>query len=628
MNIYKTDNKGNIGIAIVITLIAVLSGVSLALVAFQDSVSFRLQLDGLQQFHILRSEVGRGRLIAGHFDNLTSPPMQSVLPTRAVPVEFGTNRTVYYARTKLDLYSQEEATGYYIRSLITGVRGDGSLLDLSNQSPVKRYGENKILSLQTIALFHYFSDIDRTINDGLIVFAGLDIIYGRVHSNTDITVNYSIYGNWPVFYGLVSTGGVVRPPGGYPRDDIFRGPAPALIEEHPRIAFTPTADRVRTHGNYPYGADERDDMICYITVNGTSYEVWFGEIRTDENPTEWIEGYNKFTVYSSYPPYGPVGNEIGVNYIPKTDTIWTPASGGSVNNTSVFIPMELWISGDFSSRQTWASSHDIYLKDDLTYRNTPPGQRPDGIDEDGEQTLPVNTTDYLGIISEQSVYIQYGHRSPIDSLRYRPNTSDIYMYGAYCATGDGDVPWKDGVVSFQYQMPKGSTPAQYWRGEYFKFIDLHLFNYPTTAMNPWPRGMDYPWYNPLWPEPGILINVPGLPGWTPNPHNADEVVERRGDIWIFGSIAQRRRGVVGNPGVEQGIWDIHNEINPNTGPTYGASGPIRVGYGKRYHTDLRFERTGPPHFPLILLEGYDSEDLRDLGYLTERWVFKNPPPNF
>ncbi len=624
------NSKGNIGIAIVIALIAVLSGTSLASLAFGDSVRFRYQLDGIQQFHILRSEVGRGRLIAGHFDNLSTPPMQSVLPTRAVPVEFGKNRTVYHAKTKLNLFEVEDATGYHIRSLITGVRGDGSLLNIQDHTPVKRYGENSILSLQTIALYHYFTDVDRSYNDnpGAIVFAGEDIIYGRVHSNTDIYVNYTMHGNWPRFYGLVSTGGVVQPAGSYPRDEIFRGPAPALIENHPRIAFMPSADRVRTHATYLFGGVERDDTIAFVTVDGSAYELWLGVVQTETKPSEWIEGYNKFTIYSSYPPYGPVGSQIGVNYISKTDTIWTRQSGGTVTNSSVFVPMELWLSGEFSGRQTWASSHFIYLKDDLTYRNTPVGQRPDGIDGDGNQTLPINPTDYLGVISEESIRIQYGHRSPLDSLRYRPNTSDIYMYGAYCAVGESENPWEDGVVTFQYQMPKGSTPPQYWRGEFYRYIDLHMYSYPTTQMNPWPRGLDYPWYNPLWPEPGILVNVPGLPGWTPNPHNVPEVVERRGDIWIFGSIAQRRRGVVGASSIQSGIWDIHNEINPNTYPTLGAYSGNMTRYGKRYHTDLRFERRGPPHFPLILLEGYDSEDLRDLGYLTERWIFKNPPSGF
>lgn len=75
-------------------------------------------------------------------------------------------------------------------------------------------------------------------------------------------------------------------------------------------------------------------------------------------------------------------------------------------------------------------------------------------------------------------------------------------------------------------------------------------------------------------------------------------------------------------------WNIDGEINPNIMPTYGAVPPGRTGYGKRYHTDLRFETTGPPHYPVIRFEGYETQELMDLGFLTRRWIFKTPPTNF
>lgn len=629
------DIKGNIAIAIVVILVAILSGVSLASVSFRDTSGFRLQLDGIQQFHLLRSEVGRGRLIAGHLESMTSPPRQNVLPRRSIDVQFGSHRTAYNANTRVEVLDMgTDEKGYLIRTLITASRGDsGDRLTDEHKSPVKRYGENTLRSLQTLALFHYFTDKDLYVVDtpGSIVFHEEDIIYGRVHSNTDI---YMRQNSWPEFHGLVSTGGRLRVSGGgtnYPRDEIILGPEPGLIENHPTIAFEPSADRVRTHGRMLFGGNERDDAIAFVTVEGASYELRVGEIVTESDPPEeWIEGYNQFTIYDSYPPYGPVGDSAGYNRIPRTDTLWSEPALGRVVNSSVFVPMQLWISGEFAGRQTWASSHDIYLKDDLTYQGTPVGQRPDGIDEDGNQTLPVNTRDYLGIISEESIYIQYGHWSPADSMRHRPNTNDIYMYGAYCAVAESENPWEEGMVTIQYARPKGATPPQYNRGEFFWYIDLHLFDYPTTSSTPWPPGLDYPWYNPLWPEPGVILNVPGMPNWTPNPHNVPEVVEGRGDIWIFGSLNQRRRGAVGFPGPwhDTGIWDIHNEISPNTIPTYGRSAPNRVGYGKRYHTDERFKHTGPPHYPLIIMEDYDTGELMDLGYTTLRWIFKKPPSSF
>lgn len=448
--------------------------------------------------------------------------------------------------------------------------------------------------------YHLFTDIDRGGDDvpGRIVWWEGDILYGNVHSNSDI---YLRNNSWPTFHGLVTTAGTVRvSPGGgtnYPQDEIFRG---GLIENHPPIRFNQASADVRRNSILPLGAEERDDAIAYVTVDGSDYEIMLGEIITEDvtDPDfEWIEGVNQFTIYDSYPPYGPIGEETGTNRIPGKDTVWTLAAEGALVEGSSFIPMEMWISGDFSGRQTWASSHDIYLKDDLTYRNTTPGQSPDGYDSQGNQTLPVNQTDYLGIISEESILVQYGHYHPRDSVRFRPNTDDIYLYGAYCASGLGDNPWDDGLFTFQYQYPKGSTPPQSFQGEFYDKIDLHLYSYPTTAQSPWPPGLDYPWYNPLWPEPGEIWNVPGLPASTPNPHNVPEIVRERGDISFFGSIAQRRRGAAGvlAGGVVHRIWNIDGEINPNIRPTYGSVPPGRTGYSINYRHDRRFDDDSPPN---------------------------------
>ncbi len=628
------NEKGNIGIALVVVLVAIMSGVSLASVAFRDTVGFRNQLDGIQQFHYIRSEVGRGRLAAGHLEGMDNPGTDNLLPVRRRSVEFGTHRTVYRARTRLSIWDDQGEKGFLIRTLTSAVRGDEDTAAPDLQSQSQRYAENRIRSLQSLAIFHYFSDIDEE-RDGVAgnirFFAG-DIIYGRVHSNTDIWIRQN---SWPTFHGLVSTAGEIRvfPGGGtdYPTDQIFRG---GLIEHYRRIVFDPNANAVRNKGRYPLGSNEDDDSIAYVTIEGTSYNILIGEVEIDEptNEDEWIEGVNQFTIYDSYPPYDAVGDSIYYNRIAMPDTTWRDGPSGSIVGTSAFIPMELWISGEVTGSQTWASSHDIYIKDDITYTNTQVGLRPDGIDGSGNQTLPVNSTDYFGLISEESIWIQYGHFSPEDSVRLRPNTDDIYMYGAYCAVGQGTETWEDGIFTFQYQFPKGSTPPQYSMGEWFRYIDLHRFHYPTTSSTPWPLGLDYPWYNPLWPEPGEIYGFPGFQ-FTPNPHNAPMIVKLRGEINLFGSIAQRRRGYVrrsGNPDFDTGLWDIDNSIEPTSPPRYGSPAPAigATGYDKRYHFDNRFERRSPPHFPLVIFEGYDTDELMDLGYLTLRWEFKNPPSSF
>ncbi len=612
------NQKGSFGIALVVAIIAILSGASLSSVAFRDVRSFRLQLDSVQEFHILRSEVDRGRLVASIYHDMDNPPPITTLPDRHINVEFGNHRTRYTARTKLNTYEEFAETGFLIRSLITAVRGTGQLTTEENKSPVKRYGENFIQSLQTLAIFHYFSDIDRALDDveGNIRFFGQDVVHGRVHSNTDIWIR-NLYG-WPTFTGLVTTSGIVRvyPGGGtdFPEEQIFQG---GLIEEYPRVVFDPTADLIRANGLRPFGSTEHDNRIAFVTVNGSAYESYIGTIQP--GPVDTL------VIYDSYPPYGPVGDTIGLNVIAPSDTVWLPGPSGTVSDQSVWVPYELWISGNFGGSQSWGSAGNIYLKDDITYEGTVPGQPPDG---GHNGTNPENRNDYLGLISEESIYIQYGYKHPTDNVRYKPNTNSIYIYAALCAMGEDDGPNQygihnnSGIFTFQYQFPKGATPDQMWQGELWEYIDLHRFHFPTSPFNPWPAGLDYPGYNPIWPEPGPVFGVPPIP----NPHGAPTVNFLRGDINLFGSVAQRRRGFVrrsGNPDYDtsETLWHIEEGV-------FGRHTGQASGYNKEYYFDTRFEKTGPPDFPLVKFEGYESDELQQLGYQTLSWQFKSPPDNF
>ena len=621
--------KGSVTLGIVVAIVAVFSGVSLSSVAFNDSHRFEQQLDAVQQFHFLRSEVGRGRFLVNYFESKSNSPLQSSLPIRLMVIEFDKHRKVYQAKTKLDLHRLEYDSGYSIRSLISTVPNKESTSGAELHSSVKRYGENQVRYPPTIAIFHYFSDIDEE-RDGVagnIRFCNGEVIYGRVHSNTDIWIGGP---PWPTFHGLVTTAGDIKHIGGqYNRDEVFRG---GLIENYHRVVFEPSAQLVRSNGSTPLGTKSSDNRIAYITIDGSTFNTMIGEVVEENHPVHWIEGVNRFTIYNSYPPYGPVGDSIGVNRILRKDTVWTVGPSGSLRNASAFIPMKTWISGNVGGRQTWASSHDIWLKGDITYDSTIPGQRPDGIDDNGNLTRHVNRSDYFGLISEGSIWIQYGHKDPRDSVRYKLNTESIYLYGAYCAVGQGDNAWDDGIFSFEYQFPKGSTPPQYWYSEKFKNIDLHRFRYPTSMVNPWPVGLDYPWYNPLWPEPGEIYGFPGFPV-TPNPHNAQTIVKLRGNIWLYGSIAQRRRGYVRRSGgidFDTGIWDVDNMLNPFTPPRYGSPSPDigPIGYDKKYHGDTRFEGVGPPDYPLVRFEGNGLEEHMDSGYTTKSWIFKKPPVNF
>jgi hypothetical protein len=435
--------------------------------------------------------------------------------------------------------------------------------------------------------------------EGNFRFTGLDVINGRVHSNTDIWIRN--YMGWPTFNDLVTTSGSIRvyPGGGtnYPEETIFPG---GLIENYPEIKGSLSADKVRMNGIRPFGSVQYDNRIAFVTINGSTYNSFIGTIV--EGPVE------EFIIYDSYPPYGPVGDSLGVNYITRKDTVWTAGPSGTLIDQSVFVPFELWISGNVGGRQTWASAANIYIKDDLTYQNTIPGQPPDG-GPAGE--YPYNETDALALISEKSIYVQYGYRHPQDSLRYKPNTQGIYIYGLLIAAGDDEPnPFDAGIFTFQYQFPKGSTPPQTWNDLDYSNIDLHRFRYPTTAFHPWPPGLDYPWYNPLWPEPGPIYQVPAIP----NPDGLPSVTYLRGTIYLYGGTATRRAGFVrrsGHHDYDTGIWDIENHVFG--APTSILSPPGgAIGYDKDYYYDTRLSSVSPPDISdgYIIPEGESQPRIR------------------
>ncbi|MBN2830064.1 MAG: hypothetical protein JXR56_07070, partial [Candidatus Cloacimonetes bacterium] len=169
----------------------------------------------------------------------------------------------------------------------------------------------------------------------------------------------------------------------------------------------------------------------------------------------------------------------------------------------------------------------------------------------------------------------------------------------------------------------------------FTMLDLHGFHHTgvagwvnddtfipftpgSTGQNVWPGTLDYPFYNPLWPE---LLPY-----------------RERGTIYLFGSVAQRRRGYVHRSDSANanrtGVWDFWDETMTGI-PKYGAlvgaqqlphspsaTGTQGEGYSKDYRFDKRFEIYQPPFYPSVHVERglspYDPKSFR----------FKKPPTVF
>ena len=608
------NQRGDLAISILITLLAVISGLTLSLIASRDSTSTLMSLDATQELHWLRSEITRGIRTNQSYTGSTD---QYLLPIKKVQVHHGFSSTTYAMKTQLGRSTtstgMNAANKRRIQTMIKGFRTTPSYTHYygyKEKSPIEKYGE-RTLQQNTFAGYMYLTNTDESVNEDPVYFYGYDEIWGRVHSNTDIWLKN--VGGWPTFHDHVSTSGNFEFYGGTPdMDDVFLD---GYTEEAGQIEFNPTAASIRQNSLKPFGdAPSPTQDIVYVELHGSTYEVMFGDIAVKNYPHQPETLY----VYNSYPPHGPVLDSLGYNVITFMDTTWAYGQSGNVpTGNSVFCFNELWIKGEVYGAQTWGCAEDIYLVDDLTYVGTDPGEP-----ADGSEGGPVNMTDYLGLVSEESVIIQYGLRDVMaDSLRHRYNCPDIYIYAAICALGDGmGEPHEDGTFTFQYQYPHWASPNGYAGGEYFQFPDLHLCWYepnnppywpsPLTpgAIGPDPMGPDYPWYNPIWPEQAPY--------------------KERGSIYLFGSVAQVRRGFVHRSGSDPldsaNYWNIEQYIYGTNAwgvnaPTSDGSG---VGYDKAYHYDYRFMDNPPPDFPEVNIRGGGGQ------FQHVSMKIKRPPRNF
>lgn len=627
-----TNQSGNLAIAMLLAVVALMSGVSMAGVALKDAKSFLWEFESIQGLHILRGEAYRGQAILednSDASGVIHTPVRSVeLVGSNIKRTFTSQSRIYKEKVEqtdnVEIEGMNGATGslgegrsyYKIDSLVEAKQGVGQdAFYGANKSIVRKYSELTIIQ-SSFSEFMYFTDTDMSPNDTNVYFYGYDVITGKVHSNSDIKIKQAGGGNnggWPTFLNLVTTAGhIVSTPSNYPLDQVFQG---GLVEEYEGYEFPPEANELRAKGR-PMG--EGDGNIYFITVNGSSYTTWHGIVGAGRRVSK--------IVYDEYPP---PGDSLYTNYFEVRDTTWSAGGGGQSAGQGIFVNGELWIRGGqegsgrgFQGYQTWGSSGDMKLLGDIALAGT---NIPDNPED--------NTRDVVGLVSEKSIIIKYGYRDPGDSLRYHPNMGadglyqnpaggGIFIYAAVCALGDGDGnSFQDGVFTFEYQHPHPSTPAlevdlEYPDGTHelviFDWIDIHRRHYPPGVSTPWPTPalgqtpLDLPWYNPLWPEM--------------------KPYRERGTINVWGAIAQRRRGFVHRSGNDNeypsndGIWKVEKDQcgYPVNGveiqdPVFGYIGLASrdypgavgggVGYKKNYNYDNRLLNVTPLLYPKVRLKG-------------------------
>lgn len=681
-------------VAIVIALISMISALSLTALIRSDSLQKNYQHDLIQEDILLRSEGTRSQLSVEINPN-------RIIPGREVEIAEGDKRITTYSITNIkSLTNMQNFMGYAtqqalkISSEITAKRKRSYGSNPSNQtekvygsieSPAIRLTE-RFLSNQSLSQWQYFTDTEASINedggsidDLAVKFYGPDVLWGPLHSNGDIWIQQAGGGNnsgWPTFYGKVSTSKhfLLYPSGqnllesAAPLDDIFRS---EYYDEADPITFEPTANDLRG-GSWLFGSGDFD--ICYVKMGGTVAEIRKGII------TSYIEEINTLSWFPADVDWVEAAvdadfnwfvesDTIMTNYITMYDTTWVEQTIGMGDGSSMFVPSDLWFEGSIAGNQCWGASGDIRLVNNITYLSTTIGEHPDGftgVDDDDNPTYngDVNYEDYLGLVSEQKMYIAYKHKDP-DTGEVVNNNSisefgNVYLYGAFAAIAKGDEDiygimkgHYDGIFTFEYQHPHGSTPdfgsISPYTGEdtTYTYVDLQKFIYPINNLVPpsiygfnmhsdtnagkafgmdgypnvslayfnsapntgpnyvFPQGTDYPWYNPVWPE------------------SAEFIATERGTAHIYGSIAQRRRGFMHRSGSDD--YNHHpGEYHWNMSTYHFGGDHPSTGYDKDYFYDRRLLYIQPKNFPEVY-SGYGNNVLTP--FKATNWSFKSPSDN-
>lgn len=666
------NQKGfSANLAIIMVLVAVASSGMISLVNLiqGDIRVINWNKDKIQQELLLRSESIRMNLILQK--NLV------IIPRRTVEI-VGRDRV---ATHMINHRRSTTLVGNIIGISSEAVRFEAMVTTKHSRqylpaelSPVRSFME-KLSRRSSLAQYQYFSDKEMSdLTDdpdhpaARVKFFGNDELHGRVHSNDVIWIQNAgsapvndLAPGWPLFWDRVTTAknimiftGATSPgtalPGTCPVDAVFRV---GYKEEVPYIEYEPDATEIKRKGQRPFGLDANPSIdIIYADISGANIELSIGNIVET--------GVESFIVYDFYPdalnknpdpnkhPNAFGEDTLWVNNITMRDTIWTSASSPTVSNTSIYLPATVWVKGTVRGGMTIGTLRDAFVIGHIQYYNTPLGQKPDDPDN-------MNISDFFGLVSESKILIKYKYRDPFtnEKINYPMSVNasgNTYLYGAFSAQGQrnpalGDFAYKaEGTFTYEYQHPYGS-PVPFWgqsaktgQDTLFANIPFHRFKFPPDITNTpilsipvdqrwrywpgqagtkmhmgWPTMQmaafpyhtvyDYPWINPVYPE------------------HAGELVYLRGNLWVYGSIAQRRRGFIRRSGNMTGdnpdtdnYWDVDNYV---LGPQHNATG-----YEKQYHYDSRFQYKQPPHYP----EVYQGSSAGQMSAFDETtWNFRVPP---
>jgi hypothetical protein len=423
---------------------------------------------------------------------------------------------------------------------------EDSIIDSNDPMPIIRHeaGSTRSFTVNAVADstdVMYYTQQSKSVHGNNVYYYGPDVIDGAIKVAGDIYIKQAGGGTncgWPTFLDpVIISGHVISSPASYPVEMVFQGGLTELADLDASLIQAKLFKRSFKESASVIDLSPDEDTILLLEVDGNTASGYWGVV------TEPRRAYAH--VWDPYPPLLVAeADSLFMNNFLVRDTLWTQIEPFTLPD-KLYTDATLWIKGSFCGVKSIYSSEIIYTIGDILLESTPPGEDPSA-----------NMTDKVTLITDKKILVKYGYKDPGDNLRYHPNcradSEPILIYADLIAmrdliTYDEDTAAFDaGEFSFEYQHPHGSTPAVEVSFEgslyYYDWMDLHRYRFPPTDNQPWPANIDYPWYNPLWPE-----RMP---------------YTERGTIKHYGAIYQNRRGMLHRSGNDSeypsnaGIWDI------------------------------------------------------------------------
>lgn len=423
---------------------------------------------------------------------------------------------------------------------------ENSILDNNDPYPILKQGEGNVRSFTVNSMANttdvmYYTQQSTDIRGKKVYFWGQDIVYGAIKTAGDIYLRQAGGGTnsgWPTFLEpVIISGNVVANNPNIPVNQVFQGGLTENASNESTMIksglFKQDFIDNATIMESPYGLE----AILLLEVEGNTASGYWGIV--EEPRRSFADVWNP---YPNLP--GADADSLFRNLFTIRDTLWTEIAPFELPDR-LYTDATLWIKGTFSGVKSIYSSETIYTIGDILLQGTAPGEDPSS-----------NTSDKVTLISDKKILLKYGYKHPGDSLRYHPNCgpdsepiliyADLIALSGMIAHSEESPAFDTGEFGFEYAHPHPSTPAVSIMDNdeeyYYDWIDIHRRRYPPTSSQPWPANIDYPWYNPLWPERRPYME--------------------RGVIKHYGAIYQNRRGLMHRSGNDSeypsnsGVWDI------------------------------------------------------------------------